>query len=81
MVVIYAYGCLTCGKIGKLIRRASRYFQEQGIELEVRNTRYNDEYLKEQIAYLKKADLTLGLYPAIIVEEGKVSRLSEWNFS
>lgn len=79
LVVIYIYGCATCGRTGRHVRRAMKYCHDNQIDLEIKYSSHDEENRSEHGSYLIEAKIKADGYPAIVVHEGKVAKLSEWN--
>lgn len=77
-MVIYISGCLTCGRNGRQINRVMKYAREAGLDVEIKVSE-NTENRAEHVQYLEQAGLPKDSYTAIVVENGKVTRLREWN--
>lgn len=68
---VYVYGCTTCGVNSVLIRR----LRKLNDDVQVINTKYDEEARKEHIAYLQEAGFDMDSMKPIIVENGKVRGL------
>lgn len=77
-MVVYISGCLTCGRNGRQINRVMKYAREHSLDVEIKVSE-NAENRSEHVQYLEQAGLPKDSYTAIVVENGKVTRLREWN--
>lgn len=78
-MVVYISGCLTCGRNGRQIQRVMKYARENNMDLEIKLSD-NPEIRQEHVQLLEQNDLPKDSYTAIVVEDnGKVTRLREWN--
>jgi hypothetical protein len=79
LVVVYVYGCSTCGRVGRALRRLQMYCDVNHIDLVIKYTKSDDQAREEHLSYLREAQLPSELYTAIVVENENVKRLLEWN--
>lgn len=76
---MYIYGCATCGRTGRHVRRAMTYCRNNELDLEIKYSKDNDENREEHATHLIQGGIQGDGYAAIVVQDGKVTRLSEWN--
>lgn len=80
MITIFIYGC-NCGSIGRMTRKVKAYAQANGLDYEIRNSKYSEDARIEHAAYLAAAGAPIYSYPAIAVLGEDVILLKEWNLS
>lgn len=56
-----------------------KYCRDNEIDLEIKYSSHDEENRSEHGSYIIEAGLQADGYPAIVVNEGKVTKLSEWN--
>lgn len=78
-MVVYVHGCTSCGRNGRQIQRLMTYCRENALDLEIKHSDGNAENAQEHFEWLYKAGLPSSSYTAIVVDNGKVTRLREWN--
>lgn len=79
-MVVYIYGCATCGKNVRRVRKVMKYCRENNLNLEIKYSSHDEENRAEHVSYINQAGLQSDGYPSIVVDDnGKVARLSEWN--
>lgn len=77
MMEVYIYGC-QCGVNGALIRKLKRYAKENNLEVKVHATKYDKNLLDLHVQYL--SEQPTDSYTPIVVYDGTVTRLDQWNF-
>lgn len=56
-----------------------RWCKKNEVSLEVRNSKYDAAFRSQHAGYLAILELPLDSYDPIVVNNGKASRLREWN--
>lgn len=69
---------MTCGTIGRMIRKVQRFAREYDLTLEIINTKFDTEALKEQAKLLRKLNIR-GSYEPVIVIDDEAKELRTWN--
>lgn len=78
-MIVYLHGCQDCGIDSVLLRKVKRYARENDIDLEIKNSKYNEANRIDHAANLGMAGLSTQSYQAIVIEDGKITRLREWS--
>lgn len=76
---IYVYGCMTCGRVGKQIRRVTEYCIDNSIPLEIIDSKLDELDRTVHRSILAENNLPADSYTAIVKEDTKVTRLHSWN--
>ena len=79
MITIYLNGCSTCGVNSVFVRRVQSYGRRNSIDVDVKNSRYDEGVRAEHVKALLYSGLPTGEYAPIVVEDGLVTKLREWN--
>ena len=83
MLIIFVYGCSSCGVNAEHVRRVKRYAIANGFEVEIKNTRYNKEAAQDHLRFLFEELDIKGNYAPIVYHDGKVTLLKDfantWN--
>lgn len=75
---IFIAGCATCGINGWYIKRIQVYCRDNSINMEVVNSKYDDQARQEHADCIAQAGLDPAHYPAIVVQDNKVTELKKW---
>jgi hypothetical protein len=75
---LYIYGCSTCGVNSVYVQRLKTHCLHADINLEIKNTKYDQVALEQHAAYLNISGINTDSYPPIVVANGVVSLLSEY---
>lgn len=78
-MIIYVYGCSSCGVAGTWVKRAQKYAAKNNIECEVRNSKYSEEDRIEHVINLKLAGLDADTYQPIVRDGTTITRLRDFN--
>lgn len=79
-MILYIFGCASCGINGIYVKKLIRYTTQNNIELEIKNSKYDKQAREEHAIKLKEAGLDADTYQAIVVDGDKITRLREWIF-
>ena len=71
---IYIYGC-SCGIKANQVAKVKKFYPNA----KVYNTKYSLDKRSEQIGYLNDSGIGTNQYHPIVVEDGDVTLLSQWN--
>lgn len=76
-MTIYLHGC-SCGPIAGQLRMVKSYGRDNGLSVDIINTKYDKEAFRSHTNYLVENNLIEDSYPAIVVHNGNVLLLSQW---
>lgn len=78
MIVVYVHGCSSCGVVGALVKKAKAYAKKQGDQIEIRNSKYSDEYRYLHAGLLKHlTGRNPAIYDPIMLENNTVTKLKD----
>lgn len=79
LVVIYVYGCSSCGKTGRQVKRIVSFARANNLDVEIKYTSHDKQNREEHMKHLIDAGISTVGYPPIVLLAGKTQKVLEWN--
>lgn len=77
MISVYIHGC-NCGATGSQVRKVKRYCQDNNIDFELRNSKYDTTYRSQHRALLNELGNRSDRYTAIVRNGDNIQELKSW---